>query len=161
MTKNFLKLLIILLLACPAFAEDEQDKSLPVPRFVSLRSNEVNMRVGPGSRYSINWVYKKEGTPVEIIQEFEDWREIRDVDGTKGWVNKQMLQGKRFAVVKSKLAVLRRAPDAKARPIIRAEARVVGKLIECDVDWCKMQIDGHKGWIEKTNIWGVYKNEKF
>ena len=155
-------LLLLILLSPPAFAEeDKDDTKLPVPRFVSLRSEEVNMRVGPGTRYSIVWVYRKESLPVEIIQEFDGWREIRDGEGTIGWVNKQMLQGKRTAVVKATIAVLRKAPEAHAKPVLRAEAGVIGKLLECDIDWCKMQIDGRKGWINKSAIWGACKKEKF
>jgi SH3-like domain-containing protein len=157
----FIAVLALLAPISASYADEDADASLPVPRFASLRSNEVNMRVGPGARYSINWVYKHESLPVEIIQEFDQWREIRDSEGTTGWVNKQMLQGKRMAVVKGNLAVLRRSPDPKSHAIIRAESGVIGKLIECDVDWCKLQIAGHKGWIEKSNIWGAYKKEKF
>lgn len=153
-----------LLFLAPAVvsADDEQDLSgLPVPRFVSLRSNEVNMRVGPGTRYSINWVYRREGLPVEIIQEFDQWREIRDSEGTVGWVHKQMLQGKRMGIIKGKTRVLRRAPEDRSGAILRAEAGVVGKLLECDREWCRMQIAGRKGWIEKSHIWGVYPKEEF
>jgi SH3-like domain-containing protein len=155
---------VFLLLLCvsPAQADDDQDANgLPVPRYVSLRSGEVNMRVGPGTRYSINWVYKREGLPVEILQEFDQWREIRDADGTRGWVHKQMLQGRRTAVVVHGTGVLRRAPDAHAGPVLRAEPGVIGKLLECERDWCRMQIASRKGWIEKSHIWGVYPKEEF
>jgi SH3-like domain-containing protein len=92
---------LFIIFATPVCAEDDdQDANgLPVPRFVSLRSNEVNMRIGPGTRYSINWVYHREGLPVEILQEFDQWREIRDSEGTRGWVHKQMLQGKRMGLI--------------------------------------------------------------
>ncbi|MEI7668765.1 MAG: SH3 domain-containing protein [Pseudomonadota bacterium] len=138
-----------------------EENGLPVPRFVSLRSNEVNLRVGPGSRYNINWVYKRDGLPVEIIQEFDDWREIRDSEGSTGWVHKQMLQGKRSAIITDNLATLRKSPDDRSYPVIRAEAGVIAKIIECEIDWCKLQISGHKGWIKKTSIFGAYKKEKF
>ncbi len=149
-------------LAAPCvFADDEQDAGLPVPRFVSLRSGEVNERVGPGTRYSINWVYKREDLPVEIIQEFDQWREIRDSDGTTGWVHKQMLQGKRTAVIKGAVGVLRHAPDPHSNPLLRAEPGVIGHLLSCEKDWCRVQVSGHKGWIEKSRIWGVYPKEEF
>jgi len=141
--------------------DDHDDAGLPVPRFASLRSDDVNMRIGPGTRYSINWVYKHESLPVEIIQEFDQWREIRDSQGTTGWVHKQMLQGKRMAIIKGTTVVLRRSPEDKAPPILKAEPGVIGKLVECDIDWCKMQISGHKGWVPKSDIWGAYKKEKF
>jgi SH3-like domain-containing protein len=154
---------VFLLLAQNASAEDDdQDANgLKVPRFVSLRSGEVNMRIGPGTRYGINWVYRREGLPVEILQEFDQWREIRDAEGTKGWVHKQMLQGKRMGEIVGGIGVLRRSPEEHGGPIIRAEPGVVGKLLECEKDWCRLQIAGRKGWIEKTHIWGVYSNEEF
>jgi SH3-like domain-containing protein len=119
------------------------------------------MRVGPGTRYSINWVYRRDGLPVEIIQEFDQWREIRDSEGTVGWVHKQMLQGRRTAVITAGIGVLRRAPEDHAGPILRAEAGVVGQMLECEKDWCRMQVAGRKGWIEKSHIWGVYPKEEF
>lgn len=161
--KPLLPLLAALLFATPAFAEDDDAaaEKLPLPRYVSLRSAEVNMRVGPGTRYSINWVYKRENLPVEIIQEFDQWRQIRDAEGTTGWVHKQMLQGKRTAVVVGKVAVLRRSPDAAANPVLRAEPGVIGKILSCEEKWCRVQISGRKAWIQKTSIFGAYKKEEF
>ena len=127
----------------------------------ALRQCEYARGAG-GGRYHINWVYKREGLPVEIIREFEQWREIRDSDGTVGWVHKQMLQSKRAVVIRKGIAVMRKSPDMHANPVLRAEPGVIGKLISCEPDWCKVQIADHKGWIpQKTAIWGVYKNEKF
>jgi SH3-like domain-containing protein len=142
-------------------ASDDKEPGVALPRFASLKVDEVNMRIGPGSRYAIKWVYKHEGLPVEIIQEFDAWREIRDSDGTVGWVHKQMLQSKRMAVIKSKIGVLKKSPEENAGPVIRAESGVIGKIIECEINWCRIQISGHKGWIPKASIWGVYKSEKF
>lgn len=153
-------LLALVLFPSITFASEPEGK-LPLPRFASLKSSEVNMRVGPGTRYTIKWVYKHEGLPVEIIQEFDIWREIRDSEGTVGWVHKQMLQGKRMAIIKKKVAVLRKSPDEHASAVVRAEAGVVGKIVECQIDWCRLQISGHKGWLPKASIWGVYKDEKF
>lgn len=152
---------MLLVLAYPAFGDDEAKAGLPLPRFASLRTSEVNMRVGPGARYSINWVYKHEGLPVEITQEFEDWRKIRDSDGTVGWVHKQMLHGQRMAIIQKKIAVLRKTADENSGAVLRAEPGVTGKILECEPEWCRLQIAGRKGWVEKTSIWGVYKNEKF
>lgn len=154
--------LMAALLGNAARAEEESEAAnLPVPRFVSLRSGEVNMRVGPGTRYSINWVYKREGLPVEIVQEFDQWRKIRDMDGTTGWVHRQMLQGRRSAVIKARLAVLRRSPDAKAGAVIKAEKGVYGRLSECRKDWCLLQLQGRKAWARKADIWGVFAAEEF
>ncbi len=160
--RSVLLLMCTLLFSMPAVAEEEEtSEKLPLPRFVSLRSAEVNMRVGPGTRYSINWVYRRENLPVEIIQEFDQWRQIKDSEGTTGWVHKQMLQGKRTAVVVGKVAVLRRSPDAAANPALRAEPGVIGKLLSCEEKWCRVQISGRKAWIQKTSIFGAYKKEEF
>jgi SH3-like domain-containing protein len=158
--------LLVLLVLCigSAYAhadEDDDSTGLPVPRFVSLRSGDINMRVGPGTRYSINWVYKREGLPVEIIQEFEQWRKIRDSDGTVGWVHKQMLQGRRSMIVKAPIGVMRRAPEPHGTPLLRAERGVIGRLLECEKDWCRVQISGRKGWILKNEMWGAYAAEEF
>ncbi len=98
---------------------------------------------------------------MEIIQEFDQWRQIRDAEGTTGWVHKQMLQGKRTAVVVGKVAVLRRSPDAAANPVLRAEPGVIGKILSCEEKWCRVQISGRKAWIQKTSIFGAYKKEEF
>lgn len=119
------------------------------------------MRVGPGTRYSINWVYHREGLPVEIIEEFDQWRKIRDSEGTVGWVHKQMLQGKRFAIIMGKTAVLRHAPDETSHPALRAAPGVIGKMLSCEKEWCRLQITGHKAWVEKKRIFGAYKKEEF
>lgn len=151
----------LLLLAAPAFADEEETEKLPVPRFVSIKSSEVNMRVGPGTRYSINWVYKRENYPVEIIEEFDQWRKIRDKDGTTGWVHKQMLQGRRYGIVQGAVRVLRQDPEEKTRPVLRMEPGVIVRLIECEKDWCRLQVDGRKGWLEKKSFWGAYAKEEF
>jgi SH3-like domain-containing protein len=153
----------LLFFATPLRAADDADEpaKLPLPRYVSLKSAEVNMRVGPGTRYSINWVYRRADLPVEIIQEFDQWRQISDSEGTTGWVHKQMLQGKRTALVIGKVAVLRRSPDIAANPVLRAQPGVIGKLLSCEEKWCRVQISGRKAWIAKTSIFGVYKKEEF
>jgi SH3-like domain-containing protein len=151
-----------LLFTVPAFSsETDDDKKLALPRFVSLKSDEINVRVGPGTRYPISWVFKKENYPVEIIQEFDQWREIRDHEGAIGWVNKGMLQGKRMVLVTGDVRTMRRAPEQNAAAILRAEPGVMGQLIECQKDWCRVQIDSRKGWLPKAHIWGVYPKEEF
>lgn len=160
---NLCAVLFAVCFAVPSVAakEEESTNKLPLPRFVSLKSSEVNMRIGPGTRYSINWVYRRADLPVEIIQEFDQWRQIRDFEGTTGWVHKQMLQGKRSALVVGKVAVLRRSPDVAANPVLRAQPGVIGKLLNCEEKWCRIQISGRKAWIPKTSVFGVYKKEKF
>ena len=134
---------------------------LPVPRFVSFKSAEVNMRVGPGERYPIRWVYQRANYPVEIIEEFAHWRKVRDFEGTSGWVHKNLLAGSRSALVLDKRQNLYVVPDATSRVVMRAEAMVVGKVMQCLPDWCEMKIAERRGWIRKADIWGIKREEVF
>lgn len=133
---------------------------LPVPRFVTLKADEVNVRTGPGTRYPIQWVYRRQGMPVEVIEEYDAWRKIRDVEGTTGWVHKGMVDGRRNIVITGKEPhIVRLDADSGAKPILKVEPDVVARVVECITDWCRIQVSGRKGWIEKKHIWGVYPKE--
>jgi SH3-like domain-containing protein len=131
-----------------------------VPRFVSLRAGEVNVRAGPGTKYPIKWVFKRRGLPVEIIEEFEHWRRIRDFEGEIGWVHQQTLSGRRGVMVMGKVRVMRNRPSTKARAVARVAPKVVGRLLECAGAWCRIDVAGHRGWLRRKEIWGVYPKEK-
>lgn len=138
-----------------------QSTSLPLPRFVSLRSGDVNMRTGPGVRYPVEWNYKKSGLPVEITAEFGNWRKIKDWDGTQGWVSKGMLSGNRtFRVLAT--SELKRSPAEEAQIMARVEGGVIGKLLQCPQNkplFCRVEVKGYQGWLKRSEIWGVYPNE--
>lgn len=154
------RLLLALLLLAAALPEARAQRSeLPLPRFVSLRSDEVNLRAGPNSSHPIEWVLRRRHLPVEIVAEFQVWRRIRDPQGTEGWVHQNLLSGRRYAIVTGETRTLRRRPEADATPVARAEAGVVGELIECQGLWCRMDAGGFRGWLRRTEIWGVYPNE--
>lgn len=147
-----------LLIASGAVASAEE--ALPLPRFVSLKADEVNMRAGPGESYPVEWVYTRKGLPVEIIKEYDQWREVRDVDGTKGWVHRVMLSGLRTVQVTG--AVQRTGydkPSVDGRPVFRAEPGVQGTLIGCEPGWCRVEISGVKGWMAMDDLWGVYPED--
>ncbi len=148
--------MLALLLPFSACADD-----LPLPRFVSLRSNEANLRVGPGTRYPIHWVYQRRGMPLEIIEEYGNWRKIRDMEGTEGWLHHGLLSGKRTAMISGTERPLRRNPDTTAPIILKAKPMVIGTLLRCSLHWCHLEISGYKGWMEKTSLWGVYPKEQF
>ncbi|SNR83708.1 MULTISPECIES: SH3 domain-containing protein [unclassified Azospirillum] len=133
---------------------------LPVPRFVSLRSNEVNVRAGPGRAYPIEWVFVRAGMPVEITAEFDTWRRIRDVDGTQGWVHQSMLSGRRTLVVTKEIRTIRERPNSSAAAVAQAEPGVMGRLVSCKGDWCEVEIQGYNGWMERGDFWGVRPDEK-
>jgi SH3-like domain-containing protein len=136
------------------------EKNLPVPRFVSLRSDEVNVRTGPGERYPIDWVFTRKGMPVEILAEFDIWRKVRDWQGTEGWVHQRMVTGTRTVMVKGEMRSLRSDPDPAARPVAKAEPGVVARLLECRGAWCRVEAQGITGWLERGEIWGVYPDEQ-
>jgi SH3-like domain-containing protein len=132
---------------------------LPVPRFVSLRSAEVNVRTGPGTRYPVEWVFVKRDIPVEITAEFDTWRRIRDWEGTEGWVHQSMLSGKRAMVVLGDVRTLRRTAGDNAGGLAKVEPGVAGKLLHCQTNWCEVNVGGYRGWLQKSEFWGVYPTE--
>ncbi len=137
---------------------------LPVPRFVSLKSNHVNVRGGPTKDNDVSWIYTKSGLPVEITAEFENWRRIRDSEGSEGWVYHSLLSGKRTAVVttksKDELAQLRDRADESSAVAAQLEAGVVANVRRCSGTWCHISGPGFDGWIEQERLWGVYPDEK-
>lgn len=153
-------MLFILLLSVSGDAWAKTDLSLP--RFVSIRASEANVRTGPGLRYQIKWVMVRKNMPVEVIAEFEQWRKIRDIQGDEGWVHRSMLSGKRYAIVQGEEQILRRHPEPNEVPVARAEMGVLGQVSECRPEYCQIRIDGgYKGWIAKDHLWGVYSAEIF
>ena len=132
---------------------------LKLPRFVSLRADEVNMRTGPGMRYPIDWVYRRRDLPVEIIDEFDTWRRVRDAEGTAGWVHQSMLQGRRRVMVAAGDISLRRDPQDDSRPVALLQQGVIAELESCGGDWCVLEIESLKGWVKRSEVWGVYPDE--
>ena len=137
---------------------------LPVPRFVSLKSDRVNVRSGPNKDQEVRWVYTKAGMPVEVTAEFENWRRIRDWEGSEGWVYHSLLSGKRTAVVvpksKDDLVPLYDSADPKSALAAKLQAGVVGQIKSCDGKWCEFAGKNFDGFIEQERVWGAYPNEK-
>ncbi|MEW5423751.1 SH3 domain-containing protein [Amorphus sp. 3PC139-8] len=137
---------------------------LPLPRFVSLKSNEVNVRVGPGTDYAIKWTFKRQGWPVEVVQEFDNWRRIRDSDGAEGWVYHSLLSSDRTALVapwRSDPVPLRAGPDDEARVVALLEPLVLARVESCDKRWCEISGKAWSGFISQKTLFGVYPNESF
>lgn len=130
-----------------------------LPRFVSLRSDDINLRVGPGQTYPIEWVLTKKDMPVEIVQEFQNWRRIRLWREQSGWVLDRMVTGERHVIVAGAVRTLYRRPDSQSEVVARAEPGVVAKLIACQGDWCQIQAGGYRGWLERGSVWGVLPDE--
>src|SRR5271155_3796450 len=131
-------------------AEGEAGQKLP--RFVSLRSDQVNLRVGPGESYPIQWVLTRKEMPVEIIKEFEHWRMIRDWQGVEGWVHERMIWAKRDVAVKGGVRTLHQLPDLASVVVARAEPGVFAHLIECRGDWCRIEAADITGWLQRSEI---------
>ena len=146
---------------CLAAEEEAKSTGLPLPRFASLRSGEVNMRSGPGFRYPIRWVYKRRGLPVEILAEYDFWRRVRDSEGAEGWIHKNELTGKRAGIVTGTARALRDAPQDSAALVAHVEEGVTGQVVSCALDWCKLKFEDAKGYLRKTDFWGAYPSEKF
>jgi SH3-like domain-containing protein len=178
--RHFLRFVVTLLamlaLALPgaAWAQTNNPSGLKLPRFVTTRSSPINVRVGPGVKYEVAWEYLKDGVPVEIVQEFDTWRKIRDVDGSEGWVHQNLLQGGRAGYVTPLMAngdvVLHSgATDSSStRATLGAGLRVTIKA--CDGAWCEVtasqQVEGERaasysGFIHQEELWGVYPDEVF
>lgn len=132
---------------------------LKVPRFASLRSGEVNVRTGPGTRYPVEWVFMKRGLPIEITAEFGTWRRIRDGQGAEGWVHRSMLSGRRTVTVATATETLRRRASLDATAVARAEQGVVATVRSCRDKWCEVEVQGFRGWVPEASLWGVYPNE--
>jgi SH3-like domain-containing protein len=160
----------VLLVGQPAVARDAipiatgSVSGLPVPRFVSLKADRVNVRRGPNRDQDVRWVYTRAGMPVEITAEFENWRRIRDWEGSEGWVYHSLLSGKRTAVVvptlKDELVPLYESANAEAAVVAKLQAGVLGSLKSCTGTWCEFAGKGFDGWIRQDRLWGAYPNEK-
>lgn len=130
-----------------------------IPRFVSLKGGETNLRTGPSKNYPIKWVIKNKGEPVEIVAEFEQWREIRDMDGDSGWVHEAMLSGSRSIIVIGDGPQLVFKNVSMDKKLVRVEPKVRAKLLTCKELACYISVDEYKGWIARKSIWGIYPNE--
>jgi SH3-like domain-containing protein len=139
---------------------------LPIPRFVSLKADRVNVRGGPTKDHDVTWVYNRAGLPVEITAEFETWRRIRDWEGAEGWVYQSLLSGRRTATVapneknKGELIPLYDKPDHAATVVARLQVGVLGSVKRCTGSWCRLAGESFDGWIQQERLWGVYPNEK-
>ena len=133
--------------------------NLPLPRYVSLKTNEGNARRGPGLTHRIDWVFTRAGMPLRVTAEYENWRRIEDAEGAGGWVHYTMLSGSRSVIVTQDMVNVLETPDDAASVAFQAEAGVVGRVQECTADWCRIGVDGNRGWLRKSALWGVEPGE--
>ena len=157
---------LMLTVSTPASAAGETPGSvtgLPVPRFVSLKSDRVNVRGGPQKEQEVRWVYTRASMPVEITAEYENWRRIRDWEGAEGWVYHSLLSGRRTAVVvpksKDELVPLFENPDGESNVTAQLQSGVLASLKACTGTWCRITGKGFEGYIRQERLWGAYPNE--
>jgi SH3-like domain-containing protein len=139
--------------------------NLPLPRFVTLKKDEVYMRRGPGPDHPIEWIYVRRHLPLEVINEYDLWREVRDADGTVGWISANMLSGERFVMVreregKEKRWPLHRRPDEKSDVVALADPGAIAELKHCPDAWCEVASGNHTGWIDRKALWGILADER-
>jgi SH3-like domain-containing protein len=133
--------------------------NLPIPRYVSLKGHEGKARRGPGLTHQTDWVFKASGMPLRITAEYEHWRRVEDSEGLGGWMHYSLLSGVRSVLVVVERAQFHDKPEVGSQVAFEAERNVIGKLLECTKDWCRVSTDGDKGWVEKTALWGVDPDE--
>lgn len=147
-----------------SFASDDEssESGLTLPRMVSTRADNINARSGPGTNYPIEWIYKQKGAPLEIINEFELWRQVRDWEGSVSWIHKTRLTGRRFVkVITPGENNIYNSAEYDSRVIAKVEDGVVGEIKKCPKKsaFCLIQFEKIEGWMPKKNLFGVYENE--
>ncbi len=152
---------LVLALAGPAAADVSRGSvtNLPIPRFVSLKAPEGNVRRGPSLSHRIDWVFQRRAMPLQITDEFGHWRRVQDLEGAGGWMHYSLLSGARTVIVQEDMAAMRMKPEEKAQVNAHAEAGVIARLGACLLDWCRIQASGRRGWVRKSALWGVMPEE--
>lgn len=148
-------MLIVGLVSAASASERGKVTNLPIPRFVSLKAEEGNVRRGPSLSHRIDWVFKRRNMPLEVTGEHGHWRRVQDRDGQGGWVHYSLLSGVRHVIIENDLTPLRVKPGKDAEVNAYAEAGVVARLGSCSLDWCRIAAGSNRGWVPKAAVWGV------
>ena len=148
-----------------AVESGEKSAALPVPRFVSLKSDKVNVRKGPSTDQAIVWVFSRAGLPVEVIAESDNWRRVRDSEGADGWVFHSLLSARRTALITPWSKGDERVPlyssnSTGSRAVADLQSGVLGNVLSCDGEWCNVSVDDYSGYVQQDKLWGVYKGEE-
>ena len=146
--------------ALPALAKDVGPvTNLPLPRYVSLKAAEGNVRRGPSLSHRIDWVFTRRDMPLRITAEHGHWRRVEDRDGLGGWVHYSLLSGNRTVLIEQDMLTIRVRPEADAPVTAALEAGVVARLGKCGPEWCRVTSAGYRGWAPKARLWGVAIDE--
>ncbi len=146
--------------AAPPADRDDGTSGLPIPRFVSIKAGKAFVRSGPGDQYPVQWVYVRKGLPVEVIKEYQIWRQVRDDSGGTAWINKSLLSGERTAIVTRVVRTLYGRADLASPAVWRIAPGAVVSLVLCDGLWCRVARDGKGGYMLRAQLWGTYPNER-
>ncbi|WP_437436525.1 SH3 domain-containing protein [Ruegeria arenilitoris] len=154
-------ILIVALSVSAANAQDRRGQvtNLPLPRYVSMKAAEGNVRRGPSLTHRIDWVFKRRGMPLQITAEYGNWRKVQDRDGAGGWVHYALLSGVRTVLIEPDLLPIYATPDPNSQVNAHFESGVVARLGSCTIDWCRISAGGYRGWTLKANLWGVEQSE--
>ena len=152
---------LILINTSFTFAETlGNETGLKIPRFVSLKSDNSNLRVGPSENYPVKLKYIVANMPVEIIDEYKNWRKIKDYEENEGWIHKNLIKGKRFTIVNTPYQEgLQVFIKPKGNNIGKIGKKNVLEVKTCLMNWCKIKYGKNTGWVNKLNLWGIYDNE--
>lgn len=155
-----IKILIALIAIILSTTINADNKKLPIPRFVSIKSHEVNARSGPTTKAAIEWIFVKKGEPVEIIAEYEQWRQVRDIHGESGWIHSSVLSARRSVIIIADQEIeLFKYADIKSRVIAKLMPKVRCTLKKCKEQFCHITCKNYTGWVLKKDIWGVYDDK--
>lgn len=162
---GFILLILFMILGTAQASENlplvGRDTGLPLPRFASLKNDEVFVRAGPGQRYPIKFVYQRVLLPVEIIGEFGGWRKVRDARGGSGWVYNALISGQRSVLVQKPDALVHRKPKKNSPAVAELAQGVIAELSTCEDDFCKVEGQGFEGWVVREALWGLSSGEEF
>jgi SH3-like domain-containing protein len=135
------------------------ETGLPLPRFVSLKSSEGRARRGPNRSHRIDWLFTRRDMPLRVTAEFEHWRQVEDHEGQGGWMHHALLSGVRTVLVMDDMVTMRSQPQPGALEVAHLQAGVIARILRCEPDWCRIGVEGHRGWVERSALWGVEPHE--
>ncbi|WP_425041229.1 SH3 domain-containing protein [Primorskyibacter sp. S187A] len=153
--------LIVVFCAGPVAAEVQRGPvtNLPLPRFVSMKAVEGNVRRGPSLTHRIDWVFKRRDMPLMITAEHGHWRRVADREGAGGWVHYSLLSGSRTVITEADITPLHARATQEAPINAKLQKGVVARLGECSREWCRLSAGGYRGWARKDGLWGVAPDE--
>jgi SH3-like domain-containing protein len=142
------------LVLCGLAGEANAQSGRQTPYWASISKGEARMRVGPSADYPASWSYRQRDLPVKVVEVYTNWRKIEDPDGTQGWMHVRLLKDEPTAIVKGGIAAMRDRPSEAARMLFRLEPGVVGRLSGCADGWCALEVNGRRGYVATSNLWG-------